>query len=101
MTTDRKYKKGDKSRRGPGRPKGTPNKTTVNAREAIAFLVDGNVSRMQGWLDRIAEEQGPLAAWKCINDVIEFHIPRLARSGITGKDGGAVVVQATATDERL
>jgi len=45
---------------------------------------------MQGWLDRIAEEQGPLAAWKCINDVIEFHIPRLARSEITGKDGEAV-----------
>lgn len=73
-----------------GRPKGTPNKSTANAREAIASLVDGNVSRMQKWLDEIANTQGPMAAWRCMMDVVEFHIPKLARTEVTGLNGGPV-----------
>ena len=70
-----------------GRPAGEPNKATKNAREAIARLVDHNAERMQGWLDQIAESDGPMAAWKCMNDVIEYHIPKLSRTEMTGKDG--------------
>lgn len=66
-----------------GRKPGVPNKATANAREAIAALVDRNVPRMEAWLDAIAEDQGPLAAWKCMADVIEYHIPKLARSEIS------------------
>lgn len=72
------------------RPKGSPNKATANAREAIARLVDGNADRLQGWLDAIAEEQGPLMAWKCMMDVVEYHIPKLARTEHTGQDGDAI-----------
>lgn len=72
---------------GKGRPKGVPNKATTLAREAIARLVDGNAERMQGWLDQIAEEEGPLKAWQCLTEVIEYHIPKLARTEHTGKDG--------------
>jgi hypothetical protein len=75
---------------GPGRPKGSPNKATINAREAIAALVDANASRMQDWLDRIAEEQGPMAAWRCMADVIEYHIPKLARTEISGDPNNPV-----------
>ena len=75
---------------GKGRTKGVPNKATRNAREAIARLVDENSERMQEWLDRIAEEEGPLRAWQCMTDVIEYHIPKLARTEVTGKDGGEV-----------
>lgn len=77
---------------GKGRVKGVPNKTTKNAREAIARLVDGNAERMQQWLDEIARNEGPLQAWKCMTDVIEYHVPKLSRSEVTGANGGPLAV---------
>lgn len=74
---------------GPGRPKGLPNKATHNAREAIAAFVDGNAHRLVEWLDSIAADS-PKDAFNCFQSVIEYHIPKLARSELTGKDGGAI-----------
>jgi hypothetical protein len=85
------FKKGQKG--GPGRPKGLPNKSTQAAREAIAAFVDGNADRLQGWLDQIAEEKGPQAAFECFSTLLEYHVPKLARQEITGKDNGPVKVQ--------
>lgn len=79
---------------GGGSRKGVPNKATLNAREAIARLVDENAPRMQEWLDAIAAEQGPLLAWKCMTDVIEYHIPKLSRSELAG----TVTVNKTARE---
>ncbi len=62
-----------------GRVKGTPNKATENAREAIASFVDGNVDRLNGWLDKIAKDN-PKAAFDAFMSVVEYHIPKLARS---------------------
>jgi len=73
-----------------GSRKGIPNKATANAREAIARFVDGNAERLQGWLDQIAETDGPKAAWQCFMDTLEFHVPKLARTEMTGKDGGPI-----------
>ena len=78
---------------GKGRPRGVPNKATTNAREAIARLIDGNVERMQDWLDQIAATDGPLAAFKCLQDVLEYHIPKLARTELTGKEGAELVTR--------
>ena len=88
---------------GPGRIKGVPNKSTVAAREAIARFVDGNVERLQGWLDEIAADpkHGPVVAFKCVQEVMEYHIPKLARTELTGKDGGAIIVQAATGDDAL
>lgn len=61
-----------------GRPKGIANKKTIQAREAIALFVEGNVDRLHGWLDKIAEES-PMAAFDRFMDVVEYHIPKLAR----------------------
>lgn len=83
------------------RPKGSVNKATANAREAIARLVDANADRMQGWLDQIAEDQGPMAAWKCMTDVIEYHIPKLARTELANADGQAFRIVASTADEDL
>ena len=69
-----------------GRPKGSPNKATSEAREAIARLVDGNAHRLTIWLEEIYQLKGPEAAWNCMMDVIEYHIPKLARTEHTGKD---------------
>jgi hypothetical protein len=84
-----------------GRPKGVPNKATTHAREAIARFVDGNADRLQEWLDQIAEQDGPLAAFKCLADVMEYHVPKLARTELTGKDGGPVQLIASKEDQAL
>lgn len=81
-----------------GRPAGVPNKATMAAREAIAAFVDGNAHRLNAWLDAIEERDGPKAAWQCMMDVIEYHVPKLARTELTGKDGGPVNVIASWQD---
>jgi hypothetical protein len=73
-------------RPGPGRPKGSKNKATRLAREAISQLVDGNVHRLQGWLDAIEQEEGPRAALTSFLALLEFAVPKLARTELTGKD---------------
>ena len=82
-----------------GRTAGTPNKATAEARAAIADFVDGNAHRLQDWLDQIAdvvksEETGeyvvnpnPEKAFNLFQSVIEYHVPKLARTELTGKDG--------------
>lgn len=78
---------------GKGRKAGVPNKATAHAREAIARFVDDNAPRLQAWLDEIAKKDGPKAAFACVLDLLEFHIPKLARTELTGKDGQAVQIQ--------
>lgn len=74
---------------GPGRPKGAKNKATEEGRRAIAEFVDGNAHRLVEWLDRMAAED-PEAAFKAFMSVVEYHIPKLQRSEVTGKDGEAI-----------
>jgi hypothetical protein len=78
-----------------GRPKGSPNKATAAAREAIARFVDGNADRLQGWLDEIHAEKGAQAAFDCFTSLVEYHVPKLARTELTGKDGESLVVEIT------
>lgn len=94
-----------------GRVAGTPNKATKEAREAIATFVDGNAHRLTEWLDRVAEgvkvtkvdeigepyeeyvvAPNPAKAFDMFQSVIEYHIPKLARTEVTGQDGGPVEV---------
>lgn len=75
-----------------GRAAGTPNKATAAAREAIARFVDGNADRLQGWLDEIHADKGPQAAFECFSSLLEYHVPKLQRTELTGKDGGDQVV---------
>lgn len=86
-----------------GRGKGTPNKTTQEAREAIAKFVEGNADRLQEWLDAVAKgvdkdgtvigPPSPEKAFNLFQSVIEYHVPKLARQEITGKDGQPLAVQ--------
>lgn len=113
---------------GGGSRMGKPNKATKSAKEAIAHFIDGNTHRLQGWLDMVAggvqvpvvddagkpkkDTQGkplmrfevfpdPALAFKMVMDIAEYHVPKLARTEITGKDGGAIIVQSTPLDEAL
>lgn len=96
------FKKGRKP--GPGRPKGLPNKSTQDAREAIGKFVDGNAHRLQDWLDQVAtgiparnadgeiieregrivwqREPDPEKAYDLFQKVIEYHVPKLNRSEV-------------------
>lgn len=85
-------------RPGAGRRRGTPNKATVKAREAIALFVDGNSAQLQALLDEIRAKDGPRAAWDCIMDLVEYHVPKLARSEIVGEGGGPVKHQVNIVD---
>jgi hypothetical protein len=75
---------------GGGSRKGIPNVATANARQAIATFVDGNADRLQGWLDAIALSDGPKAAMACFVDLLEYHVPKLARTEISSPDGSAL-----------
>lgn len=81
-----------------GRVAGIPNKVTLQARAAIADFVDGNAHRLQAWLDDIANgkpeldeaaepipgkwavKPDPVRAFELFQSVIEYHVPKLARS---------------------
>lgn len=94
-----------KSAKPKGKPRGgsragVPNKATADARAAIAAFVDGNAHRLTGWLDRVAEES-PEKAFQLFQSVVEYHVPKLARTEVTGKNGGPVVIAASPLDELL
>lgn len=72
-------------REGAGRPEGSTNKATQAAREAIALFVDNNTERLQGWLDQIAADS-PEKAFNCVKDLIEYHVPKLARTEVQPLD---------------
>ena len=73
-----------------GRPKGKVNEATLRGREAIGRFVDGNAHRLEEWLDRVAKTD-PEAAFKLFQSVVEYHVPKLARSEMTGADGKDLV----------
>lgn len=79
---------------GGGTRKGRPNKSTAAAREAIAQFVDGNAHRLQLWLDKVAETD-PERAFVLFQSVVEYHVPKLARTENTGADGGPIQIVAT------
>lgn len=104
-------------RMGGGRPPGSPNRVTKEARAAIADFVDGNAHRLQEWLDRVAngvartdkdgnqmfDEDGnpmwlvppnPEKAFNLFQGVVEYHVPKLARSEMTGAGGGPISIAA-------
>ena len=106
-------KPGSQKMPGSGRAAGTQNKITLTAKAAIAEFVDGNAHRLAGWLDQVAngrllmdkdgkqvyDGQGnvvyeirpnPEKAFNLFQSVVEYHVPKLARSEISGPNGGAL-----------
>jgi len=79
---------------GNGRPKGSPNKSTTAVREAIAKMAEMNAPRFSNWLDQVAAKS-PEKACDIYLRAIEYHIPKLARTEVTGTDGQPVALQVT------
>lgn len=91
-----------------GRPKGVPNKTTRDVREAIAHLLQTNAENMTRWLEEVAngkpavrDEDGklveapvppdPAKALDIMHRMAEYHIPKLGRTEVSGTPGGEPV----------
>jgi hypothetical protein len=110
-------KPGSQKMPGSGRQIGSVNKVTLTAKLAIAEFVDGNAHRLTGWLDAVAEgtpmldSQGkqvydqdgnkvyitrpnPERAFNLFQSVVEYHVPKLARSEISGPGGGVIPIAA-------
>ncbi|MFA6064011.1 MAG: hypothetical protein WC736_15590 [Gallionella sp.] len=107
----------------PPEKKGTgkrgPGKATSAAREAIGKFVDGNAHRLQKWLDEIAEGKPPMLdarkkpipytavapnpekAAALFIQVIEYHVPKLARTEHSGDPENPVRVVLSAEDSKL
>jgi hypothetical protein len=64
-----------------GRQPGSPNKTTLDVREAIAAFASANVGQMSEWLDAIED---PAKKMDLYLRAIEYHIPKLGRTELTG-----------------
>jgi hypothetical protein len=93
-------------RRYGGRKKGTPNKATADVRTAIAKVLQSNSRNFNRWLGQVAKGNkrrppDPGRALQICMDMAEFHIPKLARTEITGAGGGPVIIRSTPTDEAL
>lgn len=77
---------------GKGRKRGTPNKATADVRKAIALLAERNVSKLEGWLMRTARKYPDRAADLFLR-ALEYHVPKLARTEVTGEEGRAIQIQ--------
>lgn len=97
MSSNRGSKPGE--RRG-GRQKGVPNKVTADVRQVFAGIMERNAAKCEAWIEQVAETD-PFKATDLLLRLAEYHIPKLARSEVTGKDGGAIIVKAASTDEGL
>lgn len=76
---------------GGGSRKGVPNKATADVREAIARFAQSTVPQFQEWINRVAQED-PAKAADLFLKAIEYHIPKLARTEVTGMDGDPIKV---------
>lgn len=59
-----------------GRQKGTPNRVTADMRQAMSALAEGNVQRVQEWLDEVAGTD-PARAVELFLRLLEFVLPKL------------------------
>ena len=85
---------------GKGRPPGSPNKSTAMVREAIATLLERNSEKMDEWLQLVAYgdeslgiEPQPDKALDIMQKMAEYHIPKLARTEVTGAENGPITIK--------
>jgi len=78
-----------------GRPKGTPNKATQEARELVKDILDANLPKIQSWLeltangikdenDKYIVYPNPAKACDIVQNLIEYTVPKLARTEMVG-----------------
>ena len=94
-----------------GRKAGVPNKATTEAREAVKALIDANLPYLQTWLYNTAEglkddETGkyiilpnPGKACDIVQNLVEYAVPKLARTEVVGDAKAPVALTISWADE--
>ena len=67
-----------------GRPKGAPNKTTKEIREAYQSFVEDRIPEFEQWLQNIED---PAKRFDVVIKLSEYFVPKLNRQELTGSDG--------------
>jgi len=89
-----------KGRKTGGRQPGSPNKTTREFRQVVHDLLQANRNNYATWLAQVAGND-PGKALELVAKLAEYAAPKLARTEITGKDGGPITVFAASDDVNL
>jgi hypothetical protein len=76
---------------GKGRKAGVPNKLTSDVRAMMQAFAERNAPKLDDLIERTARKH-PAKAAALILQAMEYHVPKLARTEITGKDGGPLHV---------
>ena len=74
-----------------GRKAGTPNKLTEQSREVFKAMFDRLAPKAEQWIEQAAADDPARGADLALR-LAEFHIPKLGRTEVTGKDGEPVKV---------
>lgn len=69
-----------------GRKKGTPNKATADVRACVAGIAQNLAPEVEGWI-RKGAKKNPLGAANLLATLLEYHIPKLSRTEMTGLNG--------------
>ena len=69
-----------------GRPKGVPNKTTSEIREAFANLLKGREEELNDALNKLRDKD-PKAYLEMYVKIPQRFVPEVSRAEITGQDG--------------
>ncbi len=74
--------------------------STGRVRYALSQLAQGNVERVQKWLDAIEIVDGPKAAFELYLKMIEYCVPKLSRTEVKVEDaaGNVAVAQLSIPD---
>jgi hypothetical protein len=82
-----------------GRKPGTPNKDVADVRATIKLVAERKVLELETWLNRVAKKD-PDKAMSLYLNMLEYHVPKLQRTEVTGLDGSALEVSLSAKDEK-
>jgi hypothetical protein len=77
-----------------------PNKVTQEFRETVRLLLEQNSDNVGRWLAAVAESD-PGKALDLLTRLAEYASPKLARTELTGRDGGPVQLVLDKTDADL
>lgn len=76
---------------GPGRKLGSMNRHTAEARELVSQLIENNGPSVQEWINRVSARDA-LAIYVSL---LEFILPKIARTELTANDGAPLEVTIT------
>ena len=89
-----RYKKGESGNPN-GRPKGAVARTTKEMKEALQFIIDNNLYRLQEDLDRMS----PGVRWGVLEKLKKYVIPTMSQTKVDAEVSGDIKIKIVYEDE--